>query len=240
MGIKALGDLHGFMSSHHFSPIIDRNTPLPASRTEIYSTVWDGQNSAEIRVYQGENEDIRFNTLVGEFLVEGLAGVPAGNQILVRLDLDLSGILNVTATERATGLVKRVTIDNATERFRVRQRSDAVDRLQAAFETVEGQADEDLGLETPMLSLTGPSARHIHEADDQTATMAPALRAVVDSANKLAAKAEHIIPGANDADASELRALLNSLRSAIERRSEDEIEGISREIEDILFYLEDK
>ena len=70
--------------------------------------------------------------------------------------------------------------------------------------------------------------------------MAPSLRAVVDSANKLAAKAEHIIPGANDADASELRALLGSLRSAIERRSEDEIEGISREIEDIIFYLEDK
>jgi len=228
------------MSSHHFSPIILRNTPLPASRTEIYMTACNGQKSAEIRVYQGENDDIRFNTPVGDFQVEGLAGVPAGNQILVRLDLDLSGILKVTATERATGLVKRVTIDNATERFRVRQRSDAADRLQAAFETVEDQEGEDLGLETPMLSLTGPSARHIPEANDQTATMAPSLRAVVDSANRLAAKAEHIIPGANDEDASELRALLNSLRSAIERRSEDEIEGISREIEDIIFYLEDK
>ena len=177
---------------------------------------------------------------MGDFLVEGLAGVPAGNQILVRLDLDLSGILNVTATERATGLVKRVTIDNATERFRTRQRSDAIDRLQATFESVADQEGEDIGQETPLLSLQGPSARHIHEADDQAATMAPSLRAVVDSANKLAAKAERIIPGANDADASELRALLNSLRSAIERRSEDEIEGISREIEDIIFYLEDK
>ena len=240
LGIKAIGDLHGFISSHHFSPIIPRNTPLPASRTEIYMTACDSQKSAAIRVYQGENEDIRFNTLVGDFLVEGLAGVPAGNQILVRLDLDLSGILKVTATERATGLVKRVTIDNATERFRTRQRSDAIDRLQATFESVADQEGEDIGQETPLLSLQGPSARHIHEANDQAATMAPSLRAVVDSANRLAAKAEHIIPGANDADASELRALLGSLRAAIERRSEDEIEGISREIEDIIFYLEDK
>ena len=240
LGIKAIGDLHGFLSSHHFSPIIARNTPLPASRTEIYATAFDSQNKAEIRVYQGENGDIRFNTLVGEFLIEGLAGVPAGNEILVRLDLDLSGILKVTATERATGLVKRVTIDNATERFRVRQRSDAADRLQAAFETVADQEGEDLDLETPILSLTGPATRHIHESNDQTATMAPSLRTVVDSANKLAAKAERIIPDANDQDAAELRAMLGSLGAAIERRSENEIEGISREIEDIVFYLEDK
>ena len=146
LGIKALGELHGFISSHHFSPIIPRNTPLPASRTEIYSTACDGQDAAEIRVFQGENEDTRYNTLVGEFLIEGLAEVPAGNQILVRLDLDLSGILKVTATERATGLAKHVIIDNAMERFRTRQRSDAVDRLEAAFETVEDQEGEDLGL----------------------------------------------------------------------------------------------
>ncbi len=87
----------------------------------------------DIRIFQGENPDTRYNTLVGEFKVEGLAEVPAGNQILVRLDLDLSGILKVTATERATGLAKHVVIDNAMERFRKRQRSDAVDRLEAVM-----------------------------------------------------------------------------------------------------------
>ena len=240
LGLKSLGDLHGFMSPYHFSPIIPRNTPLPATRTEIYSTVFDSQQEAEICVFQGETEDIRFNTQVGEFLIQGLAKVPSGNQILVRLDLDLSGILKVTATERATGLAKHVTIDSATERFRVRQRSDAVDRLQAAFESFEDEEDEELDPEASVLSLQGPSPRHIHQADDHAATMTPALRAVVDSATKLAAKAEHIIPRSNEEDASELRALVKSLRSAIERRSEDEIQGISREIEDIVFYLEDK
>ena len=143
LGIEALGELHGFPSIHCFSPIIERNTPLPATRTEIYSTVVDGQEAVEIRVFQGENEDTRYNTLVGEFTIEGLADVAAGNQIVVRLDLDLDGILKVTATERATGLAKQVTIDNAMERFRTRQRTDAVDRLEAIFGTVEDEeADE--------------------------------------------------------------------------------------------------
>ena len=64
-------------------------------------------------MFQGEDDDTRYNTLVGEFTIEGLAEVPAGNQILVRLDLDLNGILKVTATERGTGLAKHVVIDNA-------------------------------------------------------------------------------------------------------------------------------
>ena len=66
-------------------------------------------------------------------MIEGLAEVPAGNEILVRLDLDLNGILKVTATERGTGLAKHVVIDNAMERFRKQQRSDAVDRLEAVL-----------------------------------------------------------------------------------------------------------
>ena len=141
LGIRAIGDLHGFMSSNRFSPIIPRNTPLPASRNQIYLTLVDNQKAADIRIFQGENDDVRFNTEVGNFVIEGLAAVPAGNELLVRLDLDLSGILKVTATERATGLAKRITIDNAAERFRTRQRSDAIERLEATFETLATQED---------------------------------------------------------------------------------------------------
>ncbi len=206
LGIKAIGELHGFMSRYSFSPIIPRNTPLPASRNEIYVTACDGQDAADIRIYQGENEDIRFNTEVGNFVIEGLANVPAGNEILVRLDLDLSGILNVTATERATGLAKRVTIDNATERFRTRQRSDAMDRLEATFASAATEGGEESDLEPSMLSLEGPRGMHTHKPGDQTATMAPSLRAVIESASKLAAKAEQIIPSANEQDAADLRA----------------------------------
>jgi molecular chaperone DnaK len=222
LGIEALGELYGFMSGNHFSPIIERNTPLPASRTEIYSTVSDEQPAADIRVFQGENPDTRYNTLVGEFVVEGLAPVPAGNQILVRFDLDLSGILKVTATERATGLAKHVVIDNAMERFRKRQRSDAVDRLEALLGEEPGTAPD------------GPGSDEAWEVEP----VAPELRSALEAAEAIRAKAEGILPDANAEDADELRAMLDDLRAAVESRSADRIRSVLREVEDLVFYLE--
>ncbi len=235
LGIEALGELYGFMSTYHFSPIIERNTPLPVNRTEIYSTVVDNQPAADIRVFQGENPDTRYNTLVGEFKVEGLAKVPAGNQILVRLDLDLNGILKVTATERATGLAKHVVIDNAMERFRTRQRSDAVDRLEAVMGTVEGAEGPGAGLALPAPSGAGDHA----ETAAPGAEVAPSLRQAMDSAEAAMAKAERVLPAANAEDARELDAMLIDLRDAIQTRSEDQIRAATREIEDLIFYLED-
>jgi molecular chaperone DnaK len=224
LGIEALGELYGFMSPNHFSPIIERNTPLPASRTEIYSTVMDDQDAADIRVFQGENPDTRYNTPVGQMKVEGLAKVPAGNQILVRFDLDLSGILKVTATERATGLAKHVVIDNAMERFRKRQRSDAVDRLEAIMGGDDGAGSE------AALGLPAPA-----EAGEPIDSV---LRSALDAAEALRAKAERILPEANAEDADELRAMLDDLRHAVESGSADRIRSILREVEDLVFYLE--
>jgi molecular chaperone DnaK len=231
LGISALGELHGFVSSHAFSPIIERNTPLPVSRNEIYSTCYDDQDAARISVFQGENQDTRYNTLVGEFLIEGLAEVPAGNQILVRLDLDMNGILKVTATERATGLAKHVVIDNAMERFRQRHRSDAVDRLEAVFGAVTGPA-------RPMPALMGPDQDDDLEPDIGD-DLDPDLRQAIEHAEALAAKASRVLPEANAEDAKELRAMLDDLRSAIESEAEDRIRSIIREVEDLVFYLED-
>jgi molecular chaperone DnaK len=228
LGIEALGELNGVPSVHTFSPIIERNTPLPASRTEIYGTVSDEQSVAEICVYQGENDDTRYNTLVGKFTIEGLAQVDAGNQILVRLDLDLSGILKVTATERLTGLAARVTIDNAIERFRIRQRTNAVDRLEAIFETVDVAALEArAGAGSPLAAAEGDN-------------LPPGVVQVIQAAQALIAKAEHLVTGANPEDAADLRALLVDLHSALETRSEVTIQRIMAEVEDLIFYLEDR
>jgi molecular chaperone DnaK len=234
LGIETLGELYGFLSSNSFSPIIERNTPLPASRTEIYTTAVDEQEAARIRVFQGENPDTRYNTLVGEFLVEGLAAVPRGNQILVRLDLDLNGILKVTATERATGLAKHIVIDNAMERFRKRQRSDAVNRLEAILGSVEEEPPSVLRLPAPEETETEPGAAAVPAAD-----LAPALRQVIQSAQALAAKAEQVLPSANEEDAEELQAMLADLRAAISRRDADAIHASMREVEDLVFYLQD-
>src|SRR5262249_28983051 len=117
LGIKCLSERHGFEFPFQFAPIIHRNTPLPASRSEMFHTVYDHQSEVEIDVYQGEHEDVRHNHRIGRFMIQGLAAVPAGNQIVVQLDLNLDGMLRVSARERATGLQKQVTIENAFARY---------------------------------------------------------------------------------------------------------------------------
>src|SRR5262249_30685091 len=82
LGIKCLDDgPMGYPFEFKFAKIIHRNTPLPASRSELFHTYRDGQTEVEIDVYQGEHEDVRRNHRVGRFMVQGLAPVAAGNPI---------------------------------------------------------------------------------------------------------------------------------------------------------------
>jgi molecular chaperone DnaK len=232
LGIEALGNRGGFPTPHCFSPIIERNTPLPATRTEMYATTSDGQQVAEIRVFQGEEEDTRFNSLVGGFKIQGLADVPAPNQILVRLDLDLNGILRVTATERTTGLAKQVVIDNMMERFRHRERVDALERINALF-----TGSNDAG--------TFEGAKQFEDTNDSEApeTMPDAanseLLEAIETANTLIAKSTQIEASASKEDAAEMKGLIQDLRVAVSRNSLDDIHRITSELEDLVFYLND-
>ncbi len=227
LGIETLSDRDGFMSPHHFSPIIERNTALPASRTEIYSTHYDGQDGAEIRVFQGEEEDTRQSTLVGEFVIKGLASVPAPNEVLVRLDLDLNGILRVTATERATGLEKQVVIENMMERFRRRERVDALERLESLFaDSTQVKPGEESG-SGDLVAAVEP------EVFD------PELQNAIDTAQARIAKAAKLESKASQEDAAELKALVADLQSALSSRSLDDIRRVSVELEDLIFYLAD-
>jgi molecular chaperone DnaK len=226
LGVEAVGEIHGIPSVHAFVPIIARNTPLPAIRTDIFSTMYDNQDAVKVRVFQGEDRDTRYNTLVGEFMIDGLAAVPAGNEIIARMDLDLNGILKVTATERSTGLAAHVTIDNALERFRRRQRADALDRIDEAFGASGGAA------------LPAPASA-VRPEPAVDADLPPSLRAAKAAASDLIDRAGRLEAGANAEDAAELSALLTDLRAALDRGSEQDIRRISTEVEDLVFYLQD-
>jgi molecular chaperone DnaK len=150
LGIKSLEIPESFSlhpNEFKFTPIISRNTPLPASRSEVFCTVSDNQPTVEIDVFQGESGDVRRNHRVGKFLVDGLARVPAGNQLVVQMDLTLDGTLKVSAREKATGLLKQVTIENAMARFAVEERDAAQQRLDRMWanpawgEEAEGEGD---------------------------------------------------------------------------------------------------
>lgn len=132
-GTSALGFLYGEPYPHQFCPIIHKNSPLPNRKTEAFMTAADGQDAAEIAIYQGEDPDALNNTKIGEFLVEGLRDVEAGNVITITLDLDINGILHVSAQEKATGLEKSITIKNAMARFEKDSLNTAKNRIGQLF-----------------------------------------------------------------------------------------------------------
>jgi molecular chaperone DnaK len=96
-----------------FSTIIPRNSVIPVSRSEIYTTGYPNQKTVLIEVFQGENAIARENVPLGEFKVENLPPSPGGNlQIEVNFDFDLNGILTVTATEKGKGGQESLVVNN--------------------------------------------------------------------------------------------------------------------------------
>jgi molecular chaperone DnaK len=228
LGIKCLGELHGFEFPYQFAPIIHRNTPLPASRSELFHTVYDRQTEVEIDVYQGEREDVRQNHRVGKFLIQGLAPVSAGNQLVVQMDLNLDGMLKVSARERATGLQKQVTIENALARYESEERDVARERLARLWE-----ADEDEGVPEPFTEepdeFEGPELVPGPREGQREAVQARALLE----------KAERLLEQAQPEDRGEIERLMERVRTALTDRKWDQVTTACNELADILFYLED-
>jgi molecular chaperone DnaK len=94
--------------------LIPRNTTIPTSKTETFSTAADNQSAVTIRVLQGEREFAKDNRLLGEFNLEGIPPAPRGMpQIEVAFSVDVNGILNVAAKDKATSKENKVTISNS-------------------------------------------------------------------------------------------------------------------------------
>jgi len=107
LGIETLG---GVMTR-----MIERNTTIPTSKSQVYSTAMDNQDSVEIHVLQGEREMANDNKDLGRFVLSGIAGAPRGvPQIEVTFDIDASGVLHVTAKDKGTGKEQKITIQGST------------------------------------------------------------------------------------------------------------------------------
>lgn len=107
LGIETLG---GVMTR-----LIERNTTIPTSKTEIFTTAQDGQRTVDIKVYQGEREIAAYNKLLGTFQLDGIPPAPRGvPKIAVTFDIDVNGIVHVSARDTSTGNEQRITITDAT------------------------------------------------------------------------------------------------------------------------------
>ena len=104
LGLETLG---GVMTR-----LIDRNTTIPCTKSEVFSTAQDGQSSVEVHVLQGERDMAENNKTLGRFKLEGIPPAPRGTpQIEVRFDIDANGIVNVSAKDKATGKEQSVRIE---------------------------------------------------------------------------------------------------------------------------------
>ncbi|MBO0862383.1 MAG: molecular chaperone DnaK [Chloracidobacterium sp.] len=108
LGVETLG---GVMTK-----LIDRNTTIPARRSEVFSTAEDNQTAVDIHVLQGERELARDNRTLGHFRLEGIPAAPRGlPQVEVSFDIDANGILTATARDKAMGKEQRITITGSTQ-----------------------------------------------------------------------------------------------------------------------------
>lgn len=122
LGLETLG---GVMTK-----LIPRNTTLPTSKSEVFSTAADGQTSVEINVLQGEREFVKDNKSLGNFRLDGIPSAPRGvPQIEVKFDIDANGILSVEACDKGTGKKQDIKITGASTLS-----SDEVDKMVADAE----------------------------------------------------------------------------------------------------------
>jgi molecular chaperone DnaK len=250
-GPSHFGILNGIPSEHCYRPIIVRNTPLPVSRTESYLTMVDDQEGWQVSVYQGDDAYALNNILVGRFVIDGLSQVPAGNEILCRMDLDLDGILQVTATEKRTGLAKHITIEGATTAMskaavaaaRQQMQSLLDQELEAAAE--EGNwcidAENEEGEEG---AGEGNEEREMEEAATESAREGErdsgrARRVGISEARAVLERSRRLLETMNSDDREEAIRLHEQIENALSTSDAEHLHTAMTELADLLFYVEE-
>jgi len=128
LGIETMGQV--------MTPLIERNTTVPTSKSQIFSTAADNQPQVEVNILQGERPMAADNKSLGRFVLDGIAPAPRGvPQIEVTFDIDANGILGVSAKDKGTGKEQKITIKNATNLS-----EEEVEKMKAE---AERHADED-------------------------------------------------------------------------------------------------
>ena len=245
-GPSYFGSLDGRPSPHCYHPIIPRNTALPATRTDSYATMVDHQHACEVNIYQGDDPNALNNLLVGRFHVEGLSRVPAGNEVLVRMELDLDGILRVSAIEKRTGLAKHITIERAMSAMSEADVTAARERMRELFGDAEPEdADElddadieeanvgDVDSEPPEMEATIPRGAPTKDTEREH-------RVRVSEARALLERAERLLPRMTPEDREEAQRLRLDVEDALKVGDWDRLRTQAGELADLLFYVEER
>lgn len=197
LGIETLGGVS--------TPLIKRNTTIPTTATQVFSTAADNQTSVEINILQGEREMAADNKSLGRFILDGIPPAPRGvPQVEVTLDIDANGILNVTAKDKATNKEQKITIQGGTGL--------AKDEIEKMVKEAEMHAAEDKKRKDQA------EARNI--ADGLTYTAEKALK---DAGDKVPADVK-----------TDIEAKIKEIRDVLQTASADELKQKTQALSDAL------
>src|SRR5467141_267301 len=199
LGVETLGGVA--------TKVIERNTTIPTSRSQVFSTAADNQSSVEIHVLQGEREMARDNRTLGRFHLDGIPPAPRGMpQIEVTFDLDANGILNVKAQDKGTGREQSVTITASST-----LNKDEVDRM---VKEAEAHASED--------RAKREEVEHRNQADHMISQAEKVIkeneaRIPADVKTEVTAKLEALKSAAKGSDTNALRRQMDEFNEALQK-----------------------
>jgi molecular chaperone DnaK (HSP70) len=251
-GISYLGDRGGVPYPYCYKPIIRRNSPLPLTRTERFYTSVPYQETVEICVYEGEDEDALKNILVGNFRVKELKPIREPSEVLCRMSLDLDGILHVTATEKCTGKSKHINIARALETKSEADIAEARKRLEALYATRSGdeveqgewleaemdEQDEEVDSEEFDAEIGGEGQEDIAAAESVAVnrTWAEVSRQV----RQLVERSRQLIEQMHEEDREEVIDLNEQVETAIAAKDQTALNSAANELRELLFFVEGK
>ena len=197
LGIETLGSVS--------TPLIERNTTIPSSKSQIFSTAADNQNSVEVNVLQGERPMAADNKSLGRFILDGIPPAPRGvPQIEVSFDIDANGILNVSAKDKATNKEQKITIKGSTGL------SD--EEVEKITKEAEKHAEED--------KLKKEQVQTRNQADTLIFTAEKTLKDAGDKAKKK--------------DKEEVEKKIKDLKEVLDSASKDELEAKTKDLSEAL------
>ena len=203
LGLETLGGV--------FTKIIDRNTTIPAKKSQVFSTAADGHTSVEVHVLQGEREMAKDNKTLGMFHLDGIMPAPRGvPQIEVTFDIDANGIVHVSAKDLGTGKEQHITITSSTNMSK--------EDVEKAVKEAEQYAAED--------------KKHREEIDARNAAdqmVYQSEKTITDLGDKLSAD-----------DKSALQSKIDALKEALKGTSVEDITAKQKDLEQKFYEVSAK
>ncbi|MCR4689259.1 MAG: molecular chaperone DnaK [Saccharofermentans sp.] len=203
LGIETMGGV--------CTKIIERNTSIPAKKSQVFSTAADGQTQVDIHVLQGEREMAAQNKTLGNFILDGIAPAPRGvPQIEVTFDIDANGIVNVSAKDKGTGREQKITIQSSSNM--------SEEDIQKAVKEAEMHAAEDKAVK-----------EKIETKNQAESTVYQAEKTLKDAGDKI-----------SDSDKEPVNAEIAKLKDAIAKDDQEAMKKGTDDVLQALYKVSEK